>query len=97
MYVPQDGSTALMMAAEQGHIEAVHALLKHKADVDIQRKVSVFYSKHYLYSYITHTVVQDGNTALSFSASNDQIDVVEALLQHNANVNMQNSVSVINN
>lgn len=40
MCMLQDGSTALMMASEIGHIAVVEQLLKHNALADLQEQVS---------------------------------------------------------
>ena len=37
------GDTALMAASQKGHLECATVLLKHKADVNHQNKVRLFY------------------------------------------------------
>ena len=37
-------------------------------------------------------MIQDGGTTLMLAAQNDHVKVVELLLQHNADINVQNEV-----
>ena len=46
-FVLQDGQTALMDAAENGHREVVELLIKHGADVNAIDEVSICSDGHY--------------------------------------------------
>ena len=46
LYPVQDGSTALYVAAQEGHLRVVEMLLKANADVNIKAKVRIAVHVH---------------------------------------------------
>ncbi len=85
----QDGTTALYIAAQTGHVKAVEVLIAAKALVDIQKKV-----KFTLFNcFKLFQCVQDGATALLIASAFGHCGVVRMLLEAKADVNNKANVS----
>lgn len=90
----------ILSVSEEGDVAAVHFLLEHGVHVDIQDYVSAFLlsSIFKCLSFIAthvHDVLQKGSTALMIASENGHSAVVEALLQHDAQVNFCVQVSIL--
>ncbi|MHC4620631.1 MAG: ankyrin repeat domain-containing protein [Planctomycetota bacterium] len=103
-----NGTTALMVAAQNGHMEIVKALLEAKADVNIQRKTDgvtalwmaaqnghVEVVKLLLESKADVNVKDKtyGATALMMAAQKGHTDIVKLLLENKADVNAKDKTN----
>lgn len=76
----EDGSTALMCAAEHGHKDIVKLLLDHP-DIDASIADCVRRNREsHLWHY--HTVFQDSSTALSIAVENGHRDIGVLIYAH---------------
>ena len=85
----QNGSTPIMVAAQEGHLSAVELLLSAGANLHHCTNVS-----HYLISsYLIIPTVQNGCTALYFASRQGHLKVVQKLVDSGALVDVQTKVS----
>ena len=82
-----------MSASSRGHTAIVKVLAEAKADPNITDKVKLHYN-HYciVYELIKTISLQNGNTALIFTASRGSTDIVNILMDHGADVHIRNKV-----
>ena len=85
----QDGSTALSVAAQNGHVRAVEILIAAKAKIDIQQKVRFTICL----LVIIWICTQNGATALYMASKNGHCGVVRMLLEAKADVKIKANVS----
>ncbi|MCK5451562.1 MAG: ankyrin repeat domain-containing protein [Candidatus Omnitrophica bacterium] len=84
-----DGMTALMVAAKEGHTKIVELLLEVNADVSIKRRSPLTKPIHY--NYMERLEPQpDGVTALWIAACNGHIEIVKMLMDAKADINDEN-------
>ena len=85
----QDGTTPIMVAAQEGHLSTLKLLLSASANLHHCSNVS-----HYLISsYLIIPTVQNGCTALYFASCNGHLKVVQKLVDNGALVDVQTKVS----
>ena len=93
----QRGSTALILAAEEGHPEVCAQLLQAKANPDLQNEVSAQEMAEQIgdarLCADRSVWVQDGMTALMAAAEEGHLEVCTQLLEAKANPDLKNEVS----
>jgi ankyrin repeat protein len=97
----QNGYTALLWAAENGHIEVVRILIAAGATLQVLDKVRVpdhAFIALQLSNYNSYRcgAGQDGRTALMLASLKGHEEVVELLLAAGADLHLQNNVSELN-
>ena len=88
----QDGRTALMVASWRGHLKTVIELLAAGAKTNVLDQVctcAYTHNKHCVFVF-----VQNGLTALMLATQNGHVEVVQALLDAEADPNITESVSI---
>ena len=103
----EDGTTALMVASNDGHHQVVELLLKEGADVNIQNNNGVtclMVASNNGHHQVVELLLKegadvniqnnDGWTALMIASQNGHHQVVELLLKEGADVNIQNNNGV---
>lgn len=105
LMIQQRGYTALMFGALSRNITVINALLFHNATVDLQNNVSTIFRRIKVHTNVPVSfhcfmstpallnLVQGGYTALMWASDSGHETVVDLLLQHGANVDLQNKVS----
>ncbi len=96
-------NTALIFAAEKGHIEIVRLLLEHNADKNhpnTNGSTAINYAAGNGHLEIVKLLLKhdartnhpnkDGNTALIYAAKNDHLEIAKLLLEHGADKNHLN-------
>ncbi|XP_044728090.1 putative ankyrin repeat protein RF_0381 isoform X1 [Chrysoperla carnea] len=93
------GQTPLFGAIQNNRLEIIELLLKHKADInaeDIIEKIPLFYAIENQNLKITKLLLDNGANVkddpelLHSAAMGESPEIVELLLQHNADVNVKN-------
>ncbi len=87
----QGGATALYVAAQNGHVEAVGLLVAANAQLNIQHKVR--FTACLLVIINFGCVQEDGGTALHIASQEGHCEVVKMLVMAGANVNIKSNVS----
>ena len=84
-----------MWASSRGYTEIVKVLAEAKADLNITDEVKVHYTHYYVAQIrsILCISLQDGDTALIWSASEGHTDLVKILVDHHADMDIRNKVS----
>ena len=96
MFIPahpmhvQDGTTAIYVAAANGHLMAVKLLIAAKAQADIQNKVR--FNCFFLVK-TKRICIQHGWTALHRASQKGHSEIVRMLLKAKADVNIKTNVS----
>ena len=85
----QTGATALIVAAQEGHVRAVELLIAAKAKIDIQEKVRFTICL----LVIIWICTQNGATALHMASQDGHCGVVRMLLEAKADVKIKTNVS----
>ncbi len=85
----QTGATALIVAAQEGHVRAVEILIAAKAKIDIQKKVRFTICL----LVIIWICTQNGATALYMASKKGHCGVVRMLLEAKADVKIKTNVS----
>ena len=88
----EDGNTALIQACLDGHLETVKLLLDCAAVVDYQNKESTIKQLNTMLANNSWHYIQKGDSALHFSSIMGDVEVVKALLERGARVNLQDEV-----
>ena len=89
----QDGATAIMVAAQYGHLKVIEFLIAAKAQVNIQSKVRLLLACiRCIYTIIIY--IQNCWTALHNASHNCHCEVVKMLLEAKADVNSKTNVSL---
>ena len=104
-----DGTTALMLASQNGHTEIVCLLLNHKADINKQRTTdhmtAFMIASQNGHTEIVHFLLEhgadvkakisDGTTAFMFASQNGHIEIVRLLHSYTADVNAQRTIKMV--
>ena len=90
--ITQDGITPLMGASQNGCIEVVKILVVYHANVNARDLVRLYYDTHIILSLTIAYCKQGGWTALMYAAEFGYSNIVQFLVEHQAELDARNEV-----